>query len=368
MKMKLILLIVTMGLFCNCLYRDKKDESYRYQPPEQKNDGWPVSSLDAQGIDTAKIENFIEKARNRDFDWVHSVHIVRNGKLVLEAFLYRSFINQLHEIQSCTKSFTSTLVGIAIDKGLISSVDVPLFDFFPDYLHLCDPGKEKIKLYHTLTMSMGLEWNEWEVSYVDPRNDNYIIRYGGDFLRHLLGKPLVYEPGSFWYYNSGGSMALGAIIYRVSGMHADQFAEKYLFEPLGIEDYNWWYIDEGYPHTGGGLEMHQRDMAKLGQLYLDKGVWQGQRILSRQWVEQATQNRIDSHHGGWQTGYGYQWWTYTFSVQGSPVDTFFASGAGGQFIFVMPSLKLVVVLTQGVYFTDTKTTEIMEDYILPAVK
>ena len=367
MKTKLVFLVLTVSLLCNCLYRDNKEESYRYQPPGQKNDGWTVSSLAAEGIDTVCIENFIEKARNRDFDWMHSVHIVRNGKLVLEAFIYKSFINQLHDIQSCTKSFTSTLVDIAIDKGMIPSVDVPLFDFFPDYLHLCNAGKEKITLSHTLTMSMGLDWNEWEVSYLDPRNDEYITRYCGDFLNHLLGKPLLHDPGTFWYYNSGCSMALGAVIYRVSGLQADQFADKYLFKPLGIVDYEWRYIDEGYPLTGGGLEMHQRDMAKLGQLYLDKGVWQGKRILSQHWVEQAAQNRIDSHHSGWQTGYGYQWWTYTFSVQGSPVDTFFASGAGGQFIFVMPSLNLVVVLTQGQYFTGTKTTEIMEDHILPAV-
>lgn len=368
MKTKLILLILTVVLLYNCLSRDTKEDSYRYQLPEQKNDGWPVSSLDAEGIDTAKIEEFIEKARNRDFNWVHTVHIARNGKLVLEAFLYRSFINQLHEIQSCTKSVTSTLIGIAIDKGMILSVDVPFFDFFPDYMHLCDEEKKKIKLYHTLTMSMGLEWNEGDIPPYDPDNDHYIVRYGGNFLRHLLGKPLIYEPGTFWYYNSGGSMALGAIIYRVSGLHADRFAKKYLFDPLGIDDYDWWYIDEGYPHTGGGLSMHQRDMAKLGQLYLDNGMWQGQRILSEQWAKNATRNRIGSRIEGRDTGYGYQWWTYTFSIGGNKIDSFFAAGAGGQYIFVVRSLSLVVVFTQGDHFSETKTFEMMEGYILPAVK
>ncbi len=368
MKTKLILMVLTVVLISGCLSRDTQDDSYRYQPPEQRNDGWPVSSLAAEAIDTALIEEFIEKARSRVYNWVHTVHIVRNGKLVLEAFLYRSFINQRHELQSCTKSVTSTLIGLAIDKGMIPSVEVPLFDFFPDYAHLSDEGKMKIKLHHTLTMSMGLDWNEGDIPPYDPDNDNYIVRYGGNFLQHLLGKPLVYEPGIFWYYNSGGSMALGAIIYRVSGLHTDQFADKYLFEPLGIEDYDWWYIDEGYPHTGGGLSMHQRDMAKLGQLYLDNGVWQGQRILSEEWVKNASRRWIGSRIEGRDTGYGYQWWTYTFSINGEQVDSFFAAGAGGQYIFVVRSKNLVVVFTQGDHFSDSKTFDMMEDYILPAVK
>ena len=254
---------------------------------------------------------------------------------------------------------------MAIDQGLIEGVDEKALAYFPEYAHLSDEGKDAITLEHLLTMTSGLEWNEMGLPYTNRGNDLIQLFWVSDPIEYILSKPVVHEPGTSWYYNGGGTNLLGEVIREATGSRMDAFAERYLFEPLGISDYEWDHINPEMIHASGNLRLRPRDMAKLGYLFLNDGIWQGKRVVSEEWIEESTKGHVKLGQSG---AYGYQWWLKTYSAGSKTVDSFYAAGWGGQKILVFPSLDMVVVFTGGNYVEQDPTDEIVTRHVLPAVR
>ncbi len=395
----LLLVLCCAGGVVSCA----SEHDYAYQIPEQTNDGWATASLDEVGMNEELLGELIERINRKEYRNVHGILIVKNGKLVFEEYFegytfaytgpWSSALNfrgkrtdfgidTPHNLASVTKSFTSALVGIAIDRGYIQDVD-EVFPYFPDYSHLSNEQKDRITLEHLLTMTSGLRWNELELWLGDMEHDLIQLFLVPDPIGYILAKPVVAEPGTAWYYSGGGVNLLGEVLREASGMRMDDFAERYLFAPLGITEYEWDHLNSDVIHASGNLRLRPRDMAKFGYLYLNGGLWQEQQILSREWIAASTGKSVSipwsaleanlheqyadipETHGD---GYGYLWWLKTYEVAGKPVDAIQATGWGGQWIGLYPDLDMVVVLTGGNYATHEPVHEILTRWILPAVR
>jgi len=344
-----------------------------------------VSDLASEGFDKTRIEKLINRIQDNTYKRIHSVLIVRNNKLVLEeyfpGFTYNwsgykfqgdriNFGRDIpHNLASVTKSITSTLVGIAIDQGCLKSVDRAVFDYFPTYAHLKTAEKEKITIKHLLTMSSGFEWNEWEYSLSDIRNDLIQFCMVNDPPGYILGKDVCHDPGTTFYYNSAGINLLGEIIKHASGLNAEKFAEQYLFTPIGSNSAEWKMLTPEIVFTSGDLKLTPRDMAKIGFLFLNNGKWNGEQILSPKWIAQACKEQISLRDNPYRNryGYGYSWWLKTYTCDATTVNSCFASGWGGQKIHLFPDLEMIVVFTGGNYANTEPCDEILTKYILPAV-
>jgi CubicO group peptidase (beta-lactamase class C family) len=348
--------------------------------PEQTNNDWQTTSLRNMGISEKKLAEAIERIHDGTYQNIHSILIVKEGKLVFEEYFggytwsYNSeqfrgvFVNfgidTMHNLASVTKSITSVLIGIAIDRGFISGVAEKMMTFFPEYTKLNDQRKGRITLNHLLTMTSGLEWNEMELSYDDSRNDLIQLFNVSDPIEYILSKPVDNLPGAKWYYNSGGTNLLGEIIRKASGLRMDDFAKTYLFAPLGITNFEWDYLTVDTIFASGNLKLRSRDIAKIGLLFLRGGIWKGKRIVSEKWIEESTRGHILPSGAD---GYGYHWWLETFHVDSISVDSFYAAGWGGQRLIVFPSLGLGVAFTGGNFGEEKPVDEIIVRYILPAV-
>ncbi|NIM95834.1 MAG: serine hydrolase [Anaerolineales bacterium] len=351
--------------------------------PEPWGDEWKTAGLNEVGIDEAQITTAIERIRDGSYNNIHCILIVRDGKLVFEEYfdgytwdyvgekfkgeLTEYGVDTIHNLASVTKSFTSALIGIAIDEGFIPGVDEPVYAYFPDYAYLSDETKDSMTLEHLLTMTSGLEWNGMEihVSTRNPRNDLLQLFMVSDPVEYILAKPLVNKPGESWYYNGGGTNLLGEVIREATGMRMDRFAEMYLFAPMGIANYEWHFINQDMIHAAGNLKLRPRDMAKFGYLYLNGGLWGDKRILSKEWIEESVEDHASPT---WGDGYGYQWWLRTYDLGSTSIESFYAAGWGGQRIMVFPSLDMVVVFTGGNYVEEEPVDEIIIRHILPAVQ
>jgi CubicO group peptidase (beta-lactamase class C family) len=233
-------------------------------------------------------------------------------------------------------------------------------------VELSGPDKRDVTLRDVLTMSAGLEWDEQSHPYSDPRNDWVQASQSDDPVRFVLARPIVYEPGSTFNYNGGLSIVLAHLVEDGAGVGADRFAETNLFGPLGITDYEWEHLPNGMTDTDGGLHLRPRDMAKLGQLYLNGGEWRGTRVVPEVWVQESGREHMVSEG---QPNYGYQWWCGDFHFADRSAYTFFASGHGGQKIYVFPDLDLVVVFTHAVFdnpMGELHNGAMLARYVLPA--
>jgi CubicO group peptidase (beta-lactamase class C family) len=382
----LLLLLLSVYFFFGCdeeTSTNPLDSSYTYAIPEETGDGWSTSSLSSVGMDTERLETLVKSINMNLYKEVHSVVIIKNDKLVFEKyfpghdFLYNgqnfhgAYIefdrDTHHNTHSATKSFTAALAGIAIDKGFIQSVDDKIFDYFSDYSQLLDEQKEKITVEHLLTMSSGFEWNEWDVSVSQSNHDIVRMNSSSDPVYYVLSKPVVTEPGTAYYYNGGTVDLLGQLVRRASSMNVKSFSRTYLFEPLDITNYNWQTLyPSGITCCHGDIYITPRDMAKFGYLFLNKGMWNGTRVISEEWVNKSFQNHI-APPVTWAQGYGYLWWLKNYYSGGHTYHTFNALGWGGQQIVIIPSEDMVVVFTGANYVTVEPNDEIMCTYILRAL-
>lgn len=359
------------------------DNGYNYIIPEETGDGWETASLNSVGMNMLRLIDLVDKIKNNTYTEVHSVVIVKNDKLVFDEYFpghdfgytgqnfhgdYIEFNRDTrHNTHSATKSFTSALVGIAIEKGFIQSVADKIFDYFPDYSNLLNQQKEKITIEHLLTMSSGFEWNEWDVSISQSDHDIVRMNSSSDPVYYVLNKPVVTEPGTAYYYNGGTVDLLGQLVRRASNMNVKSFSRTYLFEPLGITNYNWQTLyPSGITCCHGDIYITPRDMAKFGYLYLKKGLWEGTRIISEEWVNLSVQNHIIPPVN-WAYGYGYLWWLRRYNTGSRYYYSFNAEGWGGQQIIVIPSENMIVVFTGANYVNNPPNDEIMCNYILPAI-
>jgi len=337
--------------------------------PLDIGDGWSVGSLAQHGFDVARVMDLSSRIDLGDFEHVHSLLIARAGQLVFEEYYRDHSQDSLHTLQSVTKSFGSTLIGIAIDQGLLD-LDATLPALLPSRIEqiALDPGKSGIRLRDLLSMRVGLQWDEWSCDYQNPScNSNRQMNQSADWVGFVLEQPVVESPGTHFVYNSGASNLLAAILKDATGQDPAQFAEVNLFGPLQIDDYRWYRNDlhpDRLPHFGGGLRLKTRDLGKLGQLYVDGGRWQGRQIVSADWVARATNPReqVSLHDY-----YGFQWWTRSMNGrlghQPSPEDVWFGWGYGGQHVFVVPSLELVVAVNSWNSDGSTKAFEILDELL-----
>ena len=312
---------------------------------------WRTSTPEEQGMDSQKLAQMLAAVRQQHLS-LHSLLIIRNGYLVSETYFGSYDRDTRHDLYSCTKSFVSTLIGIAIDKSLIDRTDRRVVDFFPGrtFANL-DAQKQDMTLDDLLTMRSGLDWQEGDPIY----GAMYRSR---DWVKFVLDQPMAQPPGSRFNYCSGCSHVLSAILQERTGMNTRDFADQYLFKPLGISSVEWEADAAGISVGGWGLRLTPRDMAKLGYLYLRDGQWDGKQIVSARWVQNATTRHTPTDG---DQGYGYQWWTYP-SLAG-----YAALGRFGQTIFVIPASDLVIVTTAEADGHDG-ILQLIEQYIVPAVQ
>lgn len=309
---------------------------------------WPVASPAEVGLAEQPLLDLKRDITAGAYGDVHSVLVVRSGRLAYEEYFGDGSPAALHRVYSVTKSVAATLVGVAWDRGFIQDLDRPLLEFFPEYASVANPeGKHAITLRHALRMRTGLEWDEWATSYNDPSNPTNGLYLSQDWMKFVLDLPLAAEPGTVFAYNSGVSMLLSGVIRNATGRRAADFADDVLFGHLGIEQLHWLEGPDEIDNTGWGLSLRSRDMARIGQLYLQRGVWNGERILSEAWIDASTEGAT-RFASGW--GYGFQWWLVP-PARGDSAAAWIPSawGWGGQFIIVVPHLDAVIVTTQGNY-------------------
>lgn len=333
----------------------------RAQPADPAHE-WKVGSLGSHQIAKAGIADMLGKLENGEFPGITSVLLVHKNELVLERYFEGATREDLQNTRSASKTITSALVGIAIDRGELTSPDQKVLAMFPEYEESAareDPRKQAITIGHLLSMSSGVQGNEDAMYPTD------------DWVGFYFDQPLVADPGERFSYATSGAVVLGSVVTRASNLRIPDYANAHLFEPLGIRSYRWPISNsrgsQGLAMTGGGLHLRPRDMAKFGQLYLDCGVWKGKRIVSEEWVARSTSKQATSDL--YAEDYGYFWRMLDRKAPFGSVRSFEAWGNGGQFIMVFPELDLVAVFTGTNYGKMPEMEQpfrLIERFILPA--
>lgn len=338
-------------------------------------------SAAAAGFDHSTLEALGKRLQSSPKSNIHAILVVRHGGLAFEHYFSGEderwgdklgpvdfAAPTLHDLRSATKSVTGLLVGLALDRGLISSLDQPIMSFFPEHGDLHSGGRDRILLRHLLSMSAGLEWDQYR-PVNDPRNNEAGMIRSAEPYRYALERVMVAPPGRKWNYSSGATEILGAILSRAVGMSIDCFAQRTLFQPLGIGKWEWMrFSSQDIASAASGLRLRPRDMAKLGQLVLRRGRWRNEQLVSEQWIDISTSPQI---LGPEIYFYGYHWILGRSLVGRREVSWAGAVGQGGQRIFILPALDLVVVIAAGLYASPLQyhlPLEILNHHILAALK
>ena len=349
--------------------------------PKPLGDGWVIAAPDNVGLDDGrlcKLDTLLAQWPDRN---IHAVIVARHNKLVMERYFDGTDASwgrplgtvtfapdMKQDVKSVSKSATSMLIGIALSEGKFQALDSPVLDAFPEDADLRTPEKERITFRHLLTMSAGLKWDE-DRPYADPLNDEHRMLEAPDPFRFVLSQPVVHPSGTFYHYSNGVTSLLGEALVRSTGRSLQDYAREKLFTPLDITDFDW-------PGVGvsrklgayGSLRLRPRDMAKLGQLMLTDGQWNGRRVLPAGWAAESAKPHIN---GDGLFFYGYQWWLGRSFINGRELDWVAAFGVGAQRVYVVPALDLVFAITTGHYNDPlgyTIATAILNRVVLPAAK
>lgn len=315
--------------------------------PPALDDGWPTACPGAVGLDASALAEMEAAFGRKELAAPDSILVAREGKLVYERYAPGWDAAKPHDLRSATKSITSLLVGVALERKLLPSPSLPVFPALPEGKGAlaAEPRLGEITLEHLLTMSSGLDCDDWDPKSPGQEDRMYRSR---DWVRFVLALPRRLAPGVERRYCTGGVELLGALLTRSAGKPVPAFAEEALFGPLGFGPLGaraWQPTPEGGTDTGGHLKLRPRDFAKIGQLVLDQGSWRGKPLVPAAWIAESTRGR--GRLG--DSEYGYLWWVNTFTVQGTPVPVVFARGNGGQYLFVAPSLRLVAAFNGSRY-------------------
>jgi CubicO group peptidase (beta-lactamase class C family) len=322
--------------------------------PDQ--DSLPRSMPENENVSVEGIRAYLADLKNNDIE-IHSIMVVRNGKVVYEQWLDNHSPDSVHVMHSVSKSFTATAVGFAISEGLFM-LDDKVISFFPDELpDTVSPYLAQLSIRNLLTMSVGQK--------SEPS------RVGDNWIKNFFDMPITIEPGTHFFYNSPATFMLSAIIQKTSGQLLFDYLTPRLFEPLCIKDIYWEKNPQGISMGAGGLFLKTEDMAKFGLLFLQKGVWNGEQLLPEGWVEQASAYQVESFPGSaidgmhypeseWGQGYGFQMWRCKHNI-------YRADGAFGQFIFVIPDKNTVIAITSHTNNTE-KEIGLVWEHLLPALE
>lgn len=315
-------------------------------------------------LQLTKMESLISKDSLPN---THAVLISKQGKIVYENYFDGYNTNIPHDMRSASKSISSAIVGIARDKSLFTSVEQSIFDFLPnEYQILKDSLKSDIDIQSLLTMSSGLDADDYTRERKSSASENN-FQPTRDWTETVLKAEMINKPNTKANYGSANPYLLGVAIDSIVSGPLELFMDKYLFQELEISNYIIQTDRNGNPYFGGGMYLTPKDMLKFGELYLTKGKWKSKRILSKKWVKNSLKNHLTLENVPEKNGYGYLWWHHKYQVNGESIESIEARGNGGQYIFVIPNLKTVVVVTSGNY-RNGKTQQpekIFEKYILP---
>ncbi|MCR8635702.1 serine hydrolase domain-containing protein [Paenibacillus radicis (ex Xue et al. 2023)] len=312
----------------------KKVKSPDYWPTK----GWKTAKPEEHGVDSAALAEMVDQFKGHN---LHSFALIRNGYLLAEGYNQDTDADKRQPMYSVTKSFTSAITGMAIEEGILTGVDQKLKDFFPEVQE--DQKKANITLDNLLTMTSGLEWDN-----KGDRSSNEMAD-SPNWIKYVLNKPVVAQSGTVFNYSNGSSHLMSGILQEAIGIPISYYAKSKLFDPLGISNAAWGTDPQGVSVGGWSLQLTTRDMAKFGLMYLHEGQWDGQNIVPRKWVEASIKQRVKQPIiDGTQGGYGYFWWLKPIASEQNEMldhDVFYASGSGGQRIFVIPDYNLILAVT-----------------------
>lgn len=292
-----------------------------------------------------------------DFAWGDSLGVVTFGP------------ETLHDVRSITKSVVGLLYGIALEDDLVPEVNEPLLPHFPEYPDLAgDAARSRLTVEHALTMTLGLEWNE-DLPYNTPENSEITMESAPDRYRYVLERPIAEEPGTHWLYCGGATALLGNLIAKGSGGPIEAFARDRLFEPLGVDTFDWMRGEDGVASAASGLRLATPSLARIGRLVLERGKWNGSEIVPASWIDRMLTHRATIEG---RFGYGYQWYVSAISTpDGTRHPWFGALGNGGQRIDVIPDLDLVVAFAAGAYDAEDSSAmpmSVLENVILANIE
>ena len=335
--------------------------NYKYHEPAALADGLETGDAETSGLDTCLLTTMMNKIINGDYPDMHSVLIVRNGKLVFEEYFYEYTRDSLQEQRSASKSVVSALAGIAIRQGLIKSVNDPMEPYLPnEHFNNNTDLKKKITIGDLLSNQSGVSYDE---AYDKAAGNETAMNYANDWVKYTFDLPMIDTPGKVGRYNSGNPITIGVIVEKTSGMPLPDFAKKNLFGPLGITHFKWRFKpDKTESEDFCQLYLRPRDMAKFGLMYLNDGQWQHKRVVPAEWIATST-----SKHSVVQgVNYGYFWWLKYLDADGIRYNGIAAQGNGGQKTYIFKQQNMVVVITGGNYNTQSPSDQLIKKYILPA--
>jgi CubicO group peptidase (beta-lactamase class C family) len=348
--------------------------------PASAADGWKIVDPTAAGLDPERLRGIGPRFAAWPEADVHSVLVARHGALVYERYFSGederlghpagrvAFERETrHDLRSISKSVTALVLGIAIAKGQIGDVAQRVLPLLPEYADLRTPEKDRITLRDLLTMSLGLAWNE-DIPYSDPRNSEYQMDEARDPVRYILSRPMETPPGAVFNYSGGAATIVGRLLRDATGKPLDELARETLFAPLGITDFEWLPLESGEPAAASGLRLRPRDTVRLGQLVLNHGSWNGAQVVPADWIAAATSPQINASLIWF---YGYQFWLGRSLVHGREIDWAAGIGLGGQRLFIVPSLDMVVLVHAGLYRSPIQGAVpliVLNQYVLPAVE
>lgn len=350
--------------------------------PSAGEDHWPAAAPESVGLVSTTLCPMVKWLDDWKQSNIHAVLVVRHGTLVFEHYFsgadehWGRSVGEVafgpeirHDERSATKSIVALVLGIAIERGMIKSLDESVLSFFPDYADLRTPEKDRITLRALVTMSSGLEWHEDDTPYTSEANSENRMDNAADPFRYALQQAVVAPPGQVWNYNSGSTELIGAVLKKATGKSVDELARTLLFAPLGITDVEWPRNARGDPIAAGALRLRPRDLAKIGQLVLQHGAWNGTQVAPAAWIEAATAPQINVS-GFNSFFYGYFFWLGRSLADKTEVQWAAAVGLGGQRLFIVPSLDLVVVVNAGLYASRLQgpvPMTILNQYVLKAI-
>ena len=355
--------------------RGKSPERYRYAPPPQLDDGWPVSTLEKEGIDRAAIEKFVQKLIDMPMDGVsssqvHSLLIARHGKLVLEEYFHGHDRDTPHDLRSASKSWTNALIGAAMQAGVPIRLDTPVYQTMLGSVPAdLDPRKKAMTLEHLISMTAGFDCDD---SGDRPGDEDVMQQQGEEpnWYRYALNVPMAWNSGDKIVYCSMKPNLAGGMLEKIAREPQVEMFYRLLGKPLHMSNYHLFLQPTGEAYGGGGHRFTTRDFAKVTQLYLNGGKWEGRQIVSPEWVRKSTAPlRVLSPKSG-QT-YGYLWNSVTYDVNGRKLFAYFPGGNGGQVAIGIPDLDLLIAFTGGNYADAVlfrSQREFVPKDILPAVR
>ncbi|MGH8225573.1 MAG: serine hydrolase domain-containing protein [Gammaproteobacteria bacterium] len=349
--------------------------AYAYRVPVRENDGWRTDSLSAVDLDQKPLRALLDRILDTRYagfhtPYIHSLLIARHGKLVLEKYFYGYDRDRVHDMRSAGKTFAGVLVGLAMAHGAKFDLSTPAYSLFPEYKQIAnlDARKHAMTVEDLLTMTSGLACDDNDDA--SPGNEDTMQNQHKQFDWYLytLDLPMAHAPGGKQaVYCSAGINLLGGIVRNTTGTPIPEFFYDYVARPLDIRHYHINLMPTGAAYMGGGIEMRPRDQLKLGQLYLDGGVWYGRRVIASKWVKESLRvhSRFAADHG-----YGFAWHIIDLESGGKAYRLYEAGGNGGQFVLIIPKLDMVVGFTAGNY-GDFRTwykfmTELVPKYVIPA--